>query len=116
MVRDPTMLDLARCRRTKEGIAGEVVYVDSFGNLVTSILASDLDGLAGRLPRDVSLGSRRSIPFGNTYADVGAGRPVAYVGSTGYLEIGVRGGSAILELGVDVGSSVLVKPSRKARP
>jgi S-adenosylmethionine hydrolase len=114
VVRDPVVLELARGRRTKAGVSGEVVWVDSFGNLVTSILASDLDGLAGRGDFGVALGSRRSIPFRHTYADVAAGKPVAYVGSTGYVEVGVRGGSAILELGVDVGASVLVKPARRA--
>jgi S-adenosylmethionine hydrolase len=116
VIRDPVRLELARCRKTKGGVAGEVVYVDSFGNLVTSVLASDLDGLADRAV-SVSLGSRRAIPLRATYAEVGVGKPLAYVGSTGYVEIGVRGGSALLELGTDVGSEVVVKAphARKGR-
>jgi S-adenosylmethionine hydrolase len=110
-VDDPVLLDLPGSRKTREGIAGEVVYVDSFGNLVTSVAASELDGLASRPGTVVSLG-RLLIPFRGTYADVAAGKAVSYVGSTGYLEIGVRGGSAILELGADVGARVLVKARR----
>lgn len=115
-LRDPVVLELARCRRTKAGVSGEVVYVDSFGNLVTSVLASDLDGLADRPGVTVTLGRQPAIPFRGTYSDVAVGRPVSYVGSTGYVEIGVRGGSAILELGADVGATVVVKAGRKTRP
>jgi S-adenosylmethionine hydrolase len=115
VIRDPVRLELARCRPTKAGVAGEVVYVDSFGNLVTSVMAADLDGLAGRPDVLVSVGARRGIPLKGTYSEVGIGKPVAYVGSTGYVEVGVRGGSALLELGLDVGAPVVVRSARKTR-
>src|SRR5262249_51922881 len=79
IVTDPVVLDLARSHHTRGGVAGEVVYVDSFGNLVTSVPASDLHGLGGRSGLVVSLGGRRTVPLKSTYADVAAGRPVAYV-------------------------------------
>ena len=41
-----------------------------------------------------------------TYADVRPGDLVAYVGSSGYLEIAVREGSAATRLGADVGHPV----------
>lgn len=115
VIRDPVRLELARCQRTRTGIAGEVVYVDSFGNLVTSVTASDLDGLAGKPDVLVSVGPRRAIPLRGTYSEVGIGKPVAYVGSTGYVEVGVRGGSALLELGIDVGAPVVVHQRRRTR-
>jgi S-adenosylmethionine hydrolase len=117
IVRDPVRLGLARCKKSRAGIAGEVVYVDSFGNLVTSVLASDLDGLPARADILVSVGEKRGIPLRGTYSEVAVGKPLAYVGSTGYVEIGIRGGSALLELGIDVGAGVLVKPAaaRKGR-
>jgi S-adenosylmethionine hydrolase len=109
-------LELARSRRTKGGVSGEVVYVDSFGNLVTSVLASDLAGFANRPGTTVTLGRRGAIPLRRAYSDVAVGKAVSYVGSTGYVEIGVRGGSAILELGADVGAQVVVRTGRKGRP
>jgi S-adenosylmethionine hydrolase len=115
IVRDPVRVDLARSRVTRTGIAGEVVYVDPFGNLVTSIGWRDLDGPGPRRGLSASVGRRKPIPVRGTYADVPPGRAVAYVGSTGHLEIGIRGGSAAIELGVDVGAAVTVKPG-KARP
>ena len=41
-----------------------------------------------------------------TYGDVADGRPLLLVGSTGWLEISVNGGSAAAELGVAVGDGV----------
>lgn len=66
-----------------------VVAVDRFGNLILSFgevppqaQAIDVDGL-GR------------APLRQTYSDVAPGELVAYVGSSGLLEVAVRNGSAV---------------------
>jgi S-adenosylmethionine hydrolase len=43
-----------------------------------------------------------------TFADVLPGKPVAYVGSSGYVELGVRNGSAAAEWGIEAGAYVRV--------
>jgi S-adenosylmethionine hydrolase len=80
---------------------GEVLHVDHFGNLVTSFRGSDLGarwcvGLAEELIAGLS----------HTFSDVDPGDLVAYVGSSGYLEIAEREGSAAARLGVGVGAPV----------
>jgi S-adenosylmethionine hydrolase len=69
---------------------GRVVHVDRFGNLIT-----DLVGIA-----EIRIGER-TLPVLRTYSDVAPGELVAYVGSAGSVEIGVRDGSAaqVLQLG-----------------
>lgn len=80
---------------------GEVLHVDHFGNLVTSFQGSEIGarwsvGLAEELIADLN----------HTFSDVEPGELVAYVGSSGYLEIAEREGSAAARLGVGVGAPV----------
>ena len=82
---------------------GEVVHVDRFGNLVSSIHrtavgAWDCTG--------VEIGARSSIPFFRTYGDVARGELVALWDSAGLLEVAVREGSAAALLGVGRGVPV----------
>jgi S-adenosylmethionine hydrolase len=74
---------------------GEIISVDHFGNLVTSF-ESDLTGNSSLWT--VSAGTAERIPIVRTYGDVDAGKPLAYVGSSGMIEIAVRNGNASLLL------------------
>ena len=83
---------------------GEVVHVDRFGNLVTNLRGTHAsDG------RSIEIAGERIRGLSRTYGDVGSGELVAYVGSSGYLEIAVREGSAATKLGADVGDPVQVQ-------
>lgn len=87
-------------------VVGEVVYVDAFGNLVTSIDRRDLDRI-GPLPAlEIAIGGRRIAGVVRTYVEGPLRGPLAYVGSTGHLEIAVRDGNAARELGLGVGAEV----------
>ena len=82
-------------------LAGEVVYVDGYGNLVTNIPA-------GRLPADaaVEIAGQRIAGLSRHYD---AARPlVALVGSHDTLEVARPGGSAAEALGVGRGAPVRV--------
>lgn len=83
------------------GGRGVVVHVDGYGNLITNVRA---DGAA---PASV-MTSGRAIGVKRTYADVADGALVAYVGSAGTVEIGVRNGSAAAVLALGRGSVVEV--------
>ena len=83
-------------------IAGEVIAVDSFGNLVTNLVAirgGTLE-IAGR-----------TIVVRRTYADVPAGEVIALVGSIGFVEVAVRDGNAARVLQVARGAPVLLHPA-----
>jgi hypothetical protein len=72
---------------------GVIVHIDGFGNLITSFEGSMLGPGAWRfIPRT----GRETVTAraGRAYADVGRGELVAYVGSTGLIELAVREGSA----------------------
>lgn len=82
-------------------LEGEVLVVDHFGNLISNIEP------ARELTRDDTVAlAGRQVPCGGTYADVAIGSPIAYTGSFGQLEIGVREGSAATLFGAARGAAV----------
>lgn len=70
------------------GVAGEVLYLDPFGNAITNLPA---DCCAEATTLEVA---GRTLPLVRTYADVAAGAGCALVGSTGWVEVALRDGSA----------------------
>ncbi len=88
-------------RRTDGTMAGIVITVDRFGNAVTNLMA--------RRGGVVEIAGRR-VPLARTYSDVGAGAPLALVGSSGLVEIAVRDGSAAALLGLRRGMPVVLIP------
>jgi len=81
-----------RPTRTQGRISGQVVHADRFGNLVTNICHDDLG--AERQAWVVEVGGQSIGLLSSTFGDVERGEWVAYIGSSGYLEIGIREGRA----------------------
>jgi S-adenosyl-L-methionine hydrolase (adenosine-forming) len=89
---------------TTDGVRGEVVVVDTFGNLVTNIGAGMI-----RPDFRVLVDLKEVSRFVQTYGDAEPGTLVVLIGSTGRLEIAVVNGSAAARLGVSVGTVVEVR-------
>lgn len=94
-------------RNTKE-VVGEVVFVDSFGNLITNIQADELAGLGDR-PAEARLEDHRIPHWVKTYGEAAAGEAVALICSSGHLEIAVVQGSAAARLQAGVGARVMLR-------
>lgn len=95
---DPVIRRTPDTRRREDGsIAGQVMIVDRFGNLVTNIVA--------RLSGYIDIAGQ-SVAVARTYADVAEGDLVALAGSSGFLEVAVRGGSAAAALSARRGDAV----------
>jgi S-adenosylmethionine hydrolase len=104
-----TLIDVPEAVVTGDTIAGEVLHVDRFGTLVTSIRESQL-GDRGEGALFVSVGSQ-AVPLVTTYADVAAGGVCALAGSSGRLEIACNRGRACDVLQVGRGATVTVRRS-----
>lgn len=89
------------------GLEGEVLAIDRFGNLITSISEANLIAASRDVARVVCAGAEVGA-LGRTYSDVGEGDLVALIGSHSLLEIAVRNGSAAARLGCPVGLTVVV--------
>lgn len=82
---------------------GIILHVDHFGNVVLNLRYNDTfdDKL-----ESVEAGSRRITRWVTSYAEAPEGEPCLVVGSSGLLEISVRGRSAASALDLHVGDSV----------
>lgn len=89
---------------TVDGVRGEILAFDRFGSAITSIRAGRLPGEPSRARVGHSV-----LPCAPTYAAVAPGAPLCLVGSSGRLEISVRGGSARLALGLVRGTTVVLE-------
>ncbi len=109
LVSDPVSLDVPRARPGPGVIAGENIKIDRFGNAISNVRGSMLPNLldqgGGGLVR--AAGQHR-LPLVRTYGDVPPRQCCALVGSSGYVEIAVNGGSAARELGLERGTRVVV--------
>jgi S-adenosylmethionine hydrolase len=91
---------------TDASIASEVLAVDRFGNVVTSIGAALLHLLTNETVKLRFRGVEHIIAFGDFFQSVPHGEPLCYLGSAGYLEIGINGGSAAKSLGLATGDRI----------
>jgi S-adenosylmethionine hydrolase len=91
------------------GIVGEVLYVDHFGNAITNLDTASLADTIVRKQVEVLLGRKRVASLSSCYASVPKGKPVAVIGSSGFLEIAVNGGNAAQSLKIQVGTPVTVR-------
>lgn len=88
---------------------GVVMRVDSFGNLITNFRAEDLPETAGNgIALKLQVGTHAVTKLVDTFARGEAGQPVAYLGSSGYLEIAVNKSNASRVLGLARGAAVVL--------
>lgn len=89
-------------------ISGEVVEVDSFGNLVTNITRAQLAGVPTDESVTVACDEHATQGIFQTYSDQPEMTLIALVGSGDQLELAIVGESAAAMLGVPVGAPVTV--------
>jgi len=90
-------------------IEGEVVTVDSFGNLITNITAEMLAAVPSDDSVTVRCDEHETIGIYRTYSDQPPMTLIALVGSGGKLELAIVDDSAKMMLGVGEGAKVTVQ-------
>jgi S-adenosyl-L-methionine hydrolase (adenosine-forming) len=118
-LREPVRLPPSTPRRRGARVDGEVLLVDRFGNLLTSLLGADLPGPADR--GVLRVGGARVRGLVGTYAERPRGALGAVIDSSGRVELFVREGSARRRLGIGPGAPVswtasMPASTRRRRP
>jgi hypothetical protein len=70
-------------------IKGEIVYIDSFGNLLTNISSKHLKAFSEK-GFTVSIGNRKINKIAKSYCEAKPKEVLALIGSSGFLEISIR--------------------------
>ncbi len=89
-------------------IAGSVVHIDRFGNLVTNLDRRDCERLTAAGDIDIVVGGHAVGRLVETYADIGPGEVCALFGSTEHLEFAANAASAAERLDLQVGAAVQI--------
>ncbi len=100
------MLPLPHPYWTPDGVlVGHILHIDSFGNLITNIRSSDLPQT--KQTTTIEVGNQLISGLSHTYAeDKGL---LALIGSSGYLEIALAGGSACALIEAKVGNELRIR-------
>lgn len=122
----PVLLDPPRLSMGPGHVEAEVLNVDHFGNLRTSVLlirwvddsTLELNPLFSQPPESepkkrfsatkaqIEIGELTIDGISTTFSEVQIGQPLAYVGSEGGLEIAINQGNAARKFGVKPGDTV----------
>jgi S-adenosyl-L-methionine hydrolase (adenosine-forming) len=92
----------------RDGSVGEVIFRDTFGNLITNLRGEQL----GDVPPDewvIEVAGTRIQGLRRTYGDRPTGTLVALVGSSGWVEIAVVNGDAADQLSTGQGATVWLR-------
>jgi len=101
-----TMLALGRPYQAADGsLVGHILHIDSFGNLITNIKSADLPETEQAIT--IEIATQLISGLSGTYAE-GKGL-LALIGSSGYLEISLKGGSASDLLKAEIGNKVKIR-------
>jgi S-adenosyl-L-methionine hydrolase (adenosine-forming) len=101
-ITDPILFPFAPMEKTATGLHGEIIHTDHFGNIISSIRATDIEGFG-----NIQVKLRYTTINGlvRTFGDREPGELVAFIGSSGDLCVAVTNGNAAEKLGAQVGDS-----------
>ncbi len=101
---DPVRIDLPKPVRSPQGLRGEVIHIDHFGNVASNIRVEDLgDALSRKQGITVRLRDAQIQGLVDTFGERPNGDLIALLGSTGNLIVSVVNGSAAQKLSAKVG-------------
>jgi S-adenosylmethionine hydrolase len=107
-IQDYKKMALPRPKKAAGGLKGLVLKIDSFGNLVTNFRADDLPAEAQNGAFKLQVGTQAVGRLVDTFARGKAGEPIAYLGSSGYLEVAINKANAARTLNVGRGAPVIL--------
>jgi len=107
-VAHPIQLPVPKPQLTDKTVIGQVIWIDSFGNLVTNISHEILESLEGRDSVAIRAGSVEIDCLNRSYTESAVGEALAIVGSFNRLEISINQGNAAQALGLKRGDTITI--------
>jgi hypothetical protein len=102
-----TMPSYAKTAIRKNMLLGEILHTDGFGNIITNFREEEFASAKAAEKIKVKLENRKlELKRCRVYVEGQARKPIALIGSHGYLEISVNKGNAARMLGTKSGDKV----------
>ena len=95
---------------TQKTATGKVIYIDSFGNIITNIYGTKLRQFLDFNKKIMMfIGKKQQkIPFVKTYDVEKKGEILATISSSNYLEISINQGNAAKKLGIKADDEIKI--------
>jgi S-adenosyl-L-methionine hydrolase (adenosine-forming) len=108
-IEDYKRFALPRPKPADGALKGVILRADTFGNLITNFRQEDLpeSALSGGAIQ-LQAGTQAVTRFVETFAQGSGAEPFAYLGSGGFIEIGLNRGNAARTLGLNRGTTVIL--------
>ena len=100
---DITLLEELYTAEDSNEIKGKVIHIDGFGNCVTNIKSDLLKSV-----KNVKIFDLELDKIHQSYYEVEIGEAIAYIGSTGLLELGIRNGDFAGYNSIELNDEVIV--------
>lgn len=101
--------NFAKTTKRKNVLIGEVIYVDSFGNIVTNLNKKDLKEMGIKKKVNLKINNNElQLKIGKAYAEVEIGQPLGIIGSHKFLEVSLNQGNASKRFQTKVGDTVAI--------
>jgi len=104
-VYDFVNLDFGEGKKRNKALHGRVIFIDSFGNIITNIPKAIIDFQIG----DVLELQEKELTFQRSYASCRKGEALALIGSHDYLEIAINQGNASLFFNKKHGDEIIIR-------
>jgi S-adenosylmethionine hydrolase len=102
-------LDWKRPEEKGKRLIGEILLIDHFGNLITNVEKKRFFSFIKNQPFRIKIGKKRISKLSQGYWEAKKGEAIALFGSTDFLEIAVREGSAQERLKAERGDPILIE-------
>jgi S-adenosylmethionine hydrolase len=100
----PSFVEVLKKENT---LVGEVLYIDSFGNIITNLKERELEAMGIKEAVNMKLeNTRLKLKLCKTYAEVKKQKLLALIGSHNFLEISINQGNAAKRFKVKNGDKV----------
>ncbi|MDK2465039.1 MAG: SAM-dependent chlorinase/fluorinase [Candidatus Korarchaeota archaeon] len=108
-------LEIPRATVSPELTRGEILHVDRFGNLVTSLRAEDLPAGWGKRLSLRAMGREWKVRLAACFAEGDPGEMLLVKGSVGLIEISCNRASAAAASGLGVGDGITIAKAGRGR-
>lgn len=97
----------AKITKKENVVIGEVIHLDNFGNIITNLREKELQAMNAKEKVSLKLeDTKLDLKLCKAYAQVQALKPLAILGSHGFLEISINQSSAAETFKIKVGDKV----------
>jgi len=112
VVEDPVMPEYLKPRINGNEIEGEIIHIDSFGNIITNITLLDLRKIGIEEEKNLEVKIKDKVftlRLCRAYSEMPPGTSLSIIGSSDFLEVAVNQGNAAQTCDAEIGALVKVK-------